>query len=394
MKVLHITKDDFSGAGLCCLRIHKSLQEIGIESKVIVERKRGHDTNVYQYGHYRQLLYRAINKIFRKANLIFSDYNRVLRLTEKMHVPFTLPTSILDLSKHPLVKEADVIHLHWVNGYIDYPSFFKAVKKPIVWTQHDENLFYGISHYSASFNPENYLECKYNQIKIDSLKNIENLSVIFLSNYFYEKFGEDLRISKASKYIINNSVDTSKFKRKDRITVRKSLGIDDDTVALLFVAYLITDPRKGLTTLIDAVKSLNKKIKILAVGNTSGFENEYVTTIGLVTDAEKMSGLISAADYFVMPSLQEAFAQTPLEAMACGIPVITFPVSGTDELIREFNGVRCNGFTTDDLLTGLEVAFRHEYDANEIREYVEREFSPTKIASQYVDVYKGMLKKG
>lgn len=394
MKILHITKDDFSGAGLCCMRIHKSLLEIGIDSKVIVERKRNKVDGVYQYGHYRQLLYRAINKLLRKVGITHSDYNEMLKLSEKTHVPYTLPTSKVDLSKHPLVKEADVIHLHWVNGYVDYPSFFATINKPIVWTLHDENLFYGISQYSNSYNPDNSLEIKYNSIKINSLKQIKNLAVIFLSNYLYNKFADNSRIKDASKYIIHNSVDCSIFKPKDKLAVRNRLGIGNDTIVLLFMAYMITDPRKGLVTLLKAVKILGGNIKILAVGITEGFEDEKLITTGLITDVSEMSDIISAADYFVMPSQQEAFAQTPLEAMACGIPAIVFPVSGTEELIQDINGVRCEGFALDDLLNGLRKAFSKKYDANEIRMYVKKEFSPSTIAGQYVSVYKDMVTRG
>jgi hypothetical protein len=42
------------------------------------------------------------------------------------------------------VMKADIIHLHWIADWLDYTTFFGAVKKPIVWTFHDENPFRGI----------------------------------------------------------------------------------------------------------------------------------------------------------------------------------------------------------------------------------------------------------
>ena len=66
---------------------------------------------------------------------------------KQLHIALSLPTSIFDVSKSNLVKEADIIHLHWVGDFVDLPSLSKKVNKPIVWTLHDENLFCGIRHY-------------------------------------------------------------------------------------------------------------------------------------------------------------------------------------------------------------------------------------------------------
>ena len=96
----------------------------------------------------------------------------------------------------------------------------------------------------------------------------------------------------------------------------------------------------------------------------------------------------SAADYFVMPSLQEAFSQSPIEAMACGKPAIVFPVSGTEELITTKNGIVCNGFSKTDLLEGIRIALNKEYDSGEIRRDVSERFAAQTIVKEYTDFYR------
>ena len=189
---------------------------------------------------------------------------------------------------------------------------------------------------------------------------------------------------------INNSVDYTLFKPTDRHQARRCYGLDDKDIVFVFVAERIEDTRKGLLVLVEAVAKLaNPQIKILAVGKrTTDKDYPQTVAIGPVYDTEKLSAIYSCADYFVMPSLQEAFAQTPLEAMACGTPAIVFPVSGTEELINDVNGVRCDGFTVEALTNGIKKAFYKKYYRDIIRQDVINRYSPSIIAQKYIVFYK------
>ena len=104
-----------------------------------------------------------------------------------------------------------------------------------------------------------------------------------------------------------------------------------------------------------------------------------------------MCELISCADYMAMPSYQEAFSQSPMEAMACGLPVVVFPVSGTAELVNDRNGVICDDFTADALERGIKVLMSRHYDSKEIRQDMIDRYSPQRIAEKYIDLYKELL---
>ena len=169
MKVLHICSYDFGGAGLCCLRINDALKKERIESNVLVlNRKSGRD-DIHELGYYKWFFWRLLNKCIRLLGFSLTDYNRTRKLINQLHIALSLPTSIFDVSKSDLVNEADIIHLHWVGDFVDLPSLSKKVNKPIVWTLHDENLFYGIRHYEepALDSP---LDSKYYDIKLRSIK--------------------------------------------------------------------------------------------------------------------------------------------------------------------------------------------------------------------------------
>ena len=392
MKVVHICTIDSGGAGLCCLRIHNSLLKQGIDSHVLVLEKKSDDPKVIGYGKKRYKIWRIVNKVFRILHIDVTDFNKVFLLSQESAC-YTTPTSIIDVSRHPLVQSADVIHLHWVNRFVDYPSFFRKVQKPIVWTLHDENLFLGIAHYQNAVIKDSPLEEKYYRVKYNSIKEIKNLGIVFLSQMMYQQYVGHEMISNASKCIINNSVDCNLFKPIKKIEARKYYNISPNAKVFLFVAATITDKRKGFSFLLEALKNIKEPdTLILAVGrHKSDIDLPNVILTGEINDVQSLSRAYSCADYFVMPSMQEAFAQIPLEAMACGLPCIVFPVSGTEELITSINGVRCNGFTTDDLVEGIEKAFDSTYDGNLIREYTMNNFSPESIADKYAIFYDKMM---
>lgn len=389
MKVLHICTTDGGGAGLCALRIHEAMLKQGIDSKVLVLIKRNDRNDVIRFCYLRRLLWRSINRMLRILHLGITDYNFVTNLNIKTGQCFTLPDTIYDVLQHPLVKEADVIHLQWVNGFIDYGTFFKKVKKPIIWTQHDENLFLGIAHYQRDRHIGGEKETQYYNKKKQYIGQATSLGIVFLSKMMYEQYHDHEMIQGKKTVIINNSVDHTLFRPTDRSEARRRYGLNDDDIVFAFVAERIEDTRKGLLVLVETVVKLdNPKIKILAVGKKT-IDNEYPQTlaIGPVYDTEKLSAIYSCADYFVMPSMQEAFAQTPLEAMACGTPAIVFPVSGTEELINEVNGVRCDGFTALDLENGIRRAMEMQFDRKAIRNDVIERYSPHIITRQYLKFY-------
>lgn len=394
MKVLHICTSDSGGAGLCCVRIHEALLRQGVDSKVLVlYRSKDAAVGVCRYGKLRSLLPRIVSKVLYKLRLPLTDENRALLISADTKLCYTVPVSSFDISDHPLVKEADVIHLHWINRFVDYPSFFAKVHKPMVWTLHDENLFLGISHYRKDVLEDNQLEEKYRELKRDAVRKAERLGIAFLSKMMYNEFANDDIVADRPKTIINNAVDCSKFHPIGKAEARRAFGIPQDTLVFVFVSATLSDPRKGLRILSETLQSMRLPgVMVLAVGNVRACEAwPLVKSVGAIHDSERMSMAYSCADYFVMPSVQEAFAQTPLEAMACGVPAIVFPVSGTEELINACNGVRCNGFAAADLEAGIRKAVATRYDSEAIRHDMMCRFSPEVIAGKYVRFYKEMI---
>jgi glycosyltransferase involved in cell wall biosynthesis len=136
------------------------------------------------------------------------------------------------------------------------------------------------------------------------------------------------------------------FKRKEDPELLRRLGIDGDFI--LFVGTI--EPRKNLRRLVEAfervLRSTALSPKLVIAGGQGWLMNDFVSFIrekgiedricltGYLEEAD-LCGLYSACSAFVYPSLYEGFGLPPLEAMACGAPVITSRISSLLETVGD-----------------------------------------------------------
>jgi UDP-glucose:(heptosyl)LPS alpha-1,3-glucosyltransferase len=125
-----------------------------------------------------------------------------------------------------------------------------------------------------------------------------------------------------------------------RETARKTVGLSNDDFALLLIGN--DWKNKGLSCLLEASgRAIDPRLKIMVAGrdNPAPFE-DMIEKVGLrgrvffLPPRPDVEFFYAAADVYVGPSLEDAFAQPPAEAMSCGLPVITSRNNGGAEIIR------------------------------------------------------------
>ena len=155
------------------------------------------------------------------------------------HVFFSSPISTYELSNHPLVKEADIIHLHWIQNFVNFDTFFCSVNKPIIWTLHDLNPMMGGFHHllwrNRYYEEYKLLEDAFYKIKKQAICNARNLSLVAISKQMHSMISKHEFFNGRTVYDIHNSVDGQEFSLINRDEVRKVLSIPTGTTVFLFV---------------------------------------------------------------------------------------------------------------------------------------------------------------
>ena len=203
-------------------------------------------------------------------------------------------------------------------------------------------------------------------------------------------------------------IDTTAWRPVDRGISRDILGVAKDSRVVLFGAIGGTQEfHKGGDLLFAALQSLppiaDRTTEVLVFGQTQPknpprlpFPMRY---LGVFGDDVSLRLVYSAADVVVVPSRQDNFPQTALEAQACGTPVAAFDVGGLRDIIDDrITGYLARPFDPQDLARGiswvLEDDSRRATLGAAARAKVESRFSGHVVSRQYLELYEDILGDG
>jgi glycosyltransferase involved in cell wall biosynthesis len=395
MKILHVNTIDIGGAANACKRIHLGLLSAGIDSKMLLFRK---TKNIPKsYGFFQELPVNSLWKLIYKKSFKVLSYNntktKILPKRPDVEI-FSFPTSNFDITEHPLYREADIIQLNWVSGFIDEHSFFKNNTKPVIWRMADLYSCGGGNHYEKNFPFESYnkyiIENK--KIRKKALLN-SNINFIAISNWVLTKANESDIIGHFPKRVIHNGVDFNIFKPYNKLLAREVFNLPIDKIIILLGADQVTNNRKGFNLAIEAIDQINdSNIQVVIFGKGDSKLSDSGIYVGEVGDERLLSILYSAADYFIMASIEEAFGQVTIEALASGTPVISFPNGGSLDIVKdEINGVLAKDFTSNELSNAIKRALLISFDQNKIIQDVKNRFNIYEKIQEYIQLYKTLI---
>lgn len=407
------------GAANACIRLHKALLEAGVESKLLLLKKTTDIPETFEVDGASKIINNSnslINKAFRRLKRLFNiktkleqeSLYRSIRLKGLEGVSF--PQSDFDLTDTVYYKEADIINLHWVAGFIDWPTFFTKNTKPVVWTLHDKNPFLGANHYDENLygiyengfpkiraiaKQETKWENKLLKIKEKALaKSIKPLIIVCPSVWLQKESEKSLLFKRFKHIAIPNGIDTTVFKLGDQQFARNTLHLPLDKKMILFVSDAVSNNRKGFEYLQNAMKSFSLKhnIFLCAIGKCDIEEKlRNVLYLGKIQDEKMMSLAYSAADLFVIPSVEDNFPNTVIESLCCGTPVAGFTIGGLPEIIQNgFNGFLSKEINVESLSCLIQQSLNFTFDRTAISKAAVMEYTASIQAKKYIEIYHSL----
>lgn len=193
-------------------------------------------------------------------------------------------------------------------------------------------------------------------------------------------------------HVIKNGVDENLFTPITRNEPEK--------IRILFAGN--PSRRKGLNLLKSVADQLGNKVEILCTQGMRNVEvpNSVKKTLKFLprVSHDQMPSLYQQADIFLFPSFREGLSLVMLEAMACGLPIVTTNLSSMPELVvQNKGGFLCNYQSADDLVNRLSVLITspnlREEMGNFNRERILNEFRQSRMVYQYQSLFDASRKK-
>jgi len=418
MKVLLVGKSTkIGGAAIASYRLMEVLRESGVAVNMLVQE--GGDDDEAVFSTTRSAPKRWINFLrFAMERLLFLRHEK----SKDVRFLFSMANTGEQLNRNKLIREADIIHLHWVNaGFLSLSSLKKLLDlgKPVVWTFHDMWAITGGCHHALSC--ERYKqacgECLYlkkprkNDLshrlwrrKNRIFKN-RNITVITPSKWLRDCVRESSLFSQMEVHAIHNPVDQTQFKPVDRELACRKLGLDSSKRYILFGAASVGNLYKGFSYFQEAIKLMSQDseavegVEVLLFGKTGGDVSQIFPlpthTFDYISSTETMVALYGAAHLYAISSLQDNFPGTIIESMLCGTPVVGFRTGGIPEMIDHLeDGYLAEYKSAADLAEGMKwVLFYDPYQefSDRTRKEAVRRFSRERSAEKHVELYRKLL---
>lgn len=416
MKIIHICKSDTQGgAARAAFRIHQASLKLGIDSEMWVDD--------VQSGQERIIGPEGNSRLLRnKLNSLSSEVLRRLLTTDNqvLHSPELFSSAWVKRINN---SDADIVHLHWVQGGMLSVRDIPKINKPIVWTIHDMWPFCGAEHYSkdrrwvdgyTKFNRpqgESGIDLNRWTWKRKLKKWTKPIQIVSPSKWIDTCVKESALMNTWPSTVVPNPIDTEKWKPISKEISRNILGLPQDATLVLFGAVGgQSDERKGFDLLNEALHHLENNltakklnIELVVLGQSAPMPEDNIQLkshyFGHLHDDISIRILLNAADVVVVPSRQDNLPNICLEALGCGTPLVAFDIGGFKDIIdHNSNGYLAHPFDTKDLAEGIlcisnAAADKQEKISIASRKSATDRYSYKLIAQKYIEIYLSVLSK-
>ncbi len=304
----------------------------------------------------------------------------------------SLISKIVDVSLH---EKLDILHVHYAIPHAAVAYFAKeilltkGIYLPVITTLHGTDItLVGLDPSMASvvefsINKSDIVSCVSESLKQQTM------------DYFNTKHPID---------VIYNFIDTERFSRKSNARFKSAFAPNGEKILAHTSNFRKVKRIEDVIKTYDIVrKELNVKLLLIGDGPERRMAEEFCREIHACDDIfflgkqDSVEELLSIADLFLLPSKNESFGLSALEAMSCGVPVVSTNIGG----LPEVNIDGQTGFTCDvgDVQCMAKKALYILKDENILAQFRANarskalEFSKSQIMPQYESLYDRALEK-
>jgi glycosyltransferase involved in cell wall biosynthesis len=356
LKVVHINFNSrHGGAAVAMQALATSLRSRNVESKVLALMGEP-ESDVIKWDDPFLNSKQALQRRF-----VWADRTRI------SNTEFSLDLFGVGLSQCAELKESDIIHLHWVAGFLSSRSLMEIalMGKPVFWTLHDIHPASGGCHYPAGCEKwqtgcgdcPQLCRDPFDLTRLQAAamrRSIELLQPIFIapSQWITGVALESFVSRDFPVHHVPYGVDTDFFRPSDRVAARNRLGLDQDSgvIYMLLSSQSFRENRKGFNEALQIYKQLSssfrrtgsdkfQSIRLLICGELPediklSLPPECVS-IGFIKERDRLVDVYNASNLLLFTSLEDNLPNVLLEAAACGLPACAFPVGGVSDIVKD-----------------------------------------------------------
>ena len=273
------SSDDNGGAAKAAFRLNSALCDAGVHAFLLCRHRQTRSERSIRIVERRSELPLRIAKLERFWMQTARQHLIATNRTPVSSTIFSVDPFGLDVTEAPVASIARIHHLHWCHSFISPSAItsLRRTKRPLFFTLHDQWWMTGGCHYSAgctSFET-NCDNCP--QLRSDpgaivatafeekkSVYGDGEITVVAPSQWMADCARRSDIFRNADVHVVRNPIELDTFKPlspDERRATRAELGLDDDSVGILFGAQKISDRRKGISVLVEALRGIQDRCK-------------------------------------------------------------------------------------------------------------------------------------
>lgn len=382
MKIINLSTSDIGGAGIAAYRFNNALKSAGYDSSLLVRQKSTSKEEIIMVGNTNIVsLKKKITKVL-KATLPTSIYNKIRSkgnshpkvLKEYCFYNFK-ETEILGLCPEidDFIDTADVVFVHYVSSFLNTYDLLRIKEKTgcrIIFTMMDPAPVTGGCHYpwectgyQKSCRNCPALQHTFKELAINQ-NRIKALNISMMEAEIIASTEKDYFLAKTS------SIPFSKYWKQNLIIALDVFKPNINSLKtnkeyyLLNNAHTISDIRKGFDYFLQTLILLDKVIpegvilKVLCLSKhhfkNFKFSNILFEEFEYCNSSAKLAKLYQKVNIFVCTSLEDSGPMMLVEALLCGLPVVTFDTGIANELIVDgYEGYIVPKYAVNDMVVKI-----------------------------------------